>query len=194
MGTLYNFNFGCKTLAELKELYNITTFVETGCFYGDSLTFARDRGFAKLYSCDIDLEMINHCQNRLGNDVELFHGDSKTFFINLLPKLDPAENVMFFLDAHLPGFDKTQGTSGVADVDANLNFPLQEEIKMIHMARRTQSDVIIVDDLRIYEDGPYGNGNWAERHQFGLSLDFLGTLSYNIQKFYADEGYLLLTR
>lgn len=36
-------------------------------------------------------------------------------------------------------------------------------------------DIFNIDDLRIYEDGPFQNGNWSERLKIGgrtISFDF----------------------
>ena len=188
MGSLNNFHTLCKPISLLKHKYNTDTFVETGCFRGAGLFAASSFGFKKLYSCDIDKEMVDLCQGQF-KDVDIYHTDSLTFLEELLPTLDDIESVFFFLDAHLPDHDKNNGT---VLLDSEYNFPLEKELDLIYSYRKDKRDIILCDDLRIYEDGPFQGGNWKERHKFGLDLSFISRYNYNIEKFYKSEGYILL--
>ncbi len=191
MGSLINFDQECKSLKSLKEEYDSTVFVETGCFRGNSLGHALNLDFESFYSCDIDKEMIDYCNDKFKrDDLHIFPGTSTTFLRLQLPLLDSVESIIFYLDAHLPEHDKT---SGQVLTDNVLNFPLEEELQIINNLRPNKNDVIIIDDLRIYEDGHFTGGNWSERHRFNLNLDFLSKYNYKIEKFYQQEGYLLLT-
>lgn len=191
MGSLSDFNANCKNIQSLKDQYQSTVFVETGCFRGNSLSFVIDMGFDNLYSCDIDQEMINYCIDRFKKpNLQIYHMDSIRFLNNLIYSLANIQSVIFYLDAHLPEHDKT---SGSVLSDNPLNFPLEEEISVINKHRSDKNDIIIIDDLRIYEDGPFTGGNWTERYRFNPSLSFLDQYDYNIEKFYSQEGYLVLT-
>lgn len=191
MGSLQNFNDRCEKIKYLKKVYGSKVFVETGCFRGNSLSYALTLGFEKLYSCDVDQEMIDHCTNLFKDSVNLFLGTSTEFLEFTLPLLASYESVVFYLDAHLPEHDKNNGEKVIETV---LNFPLKEEIKLINQYRKDKNDVIICDDLRIYEDGPFEGGNWDKRKEFeGLDLEFLSDYNYHINKYYNQEGYILLT-
>jgi hypothetical protein len=193
MGKLADFDKKCLKLDNLIEQYNLTLFVETGCFYGDSTKHASSKGFKEIYSCDIDPEMIAHCQKTLANKdtrIHLVLNDSLTFLKELLPKLDKEQNCLFFLDAHLPGHDKR---SNYKDIQlSELTFPLEQELDIIYNLRNKSKDVIIIDDLRIYEDNQYDSGNWKERYQFNLTSDFLNQYPIEVKKFMSKEGYALL--
>ena len=190
MGSLSNFNDTCLNIGHLKSEYALNVFVETGCFLGNTLNYVKDKGFERLYSCDIDKEMVDRCKT-ISPNLELFHGSSVEFLNDLLPKLEN-DRVLFYLDAHLPEHDKNNGEKLV---ETDLNFPLKEEIEIINRYRAGKKDVIICDDLRIYEDGPFEGGNWSNRKLFkGLDLEFLTLYNYRVDKFYSQEGYILLTQ
>lgn len=191
MGSLQNFNDACEKIKFLKKVYNSSVFVETGCFRGNTLSYALTLGFDKLYSCDIDQEMIDFCEYKFKGSVSLYLGSSLSFLGYLLPLIKDTESVLFYLDAHLPEHDKNNGT---VVLDSEFNFPLQEELELINNFRSDKKDVIICDDLRIYEDGPFQGGNWEGRKAYNLNLDFLNKLNYQVKKYYSQEGYLLLTK
>jgi hypothetical protein len=80
-------------------------------------------------------------------------------------------------------------------VKDDFTFPLEKELDIIYQHRKDKQDIIICDDLRIYEDDLFENGVWADRHQFGLNLDFISKYQeYSVKKFTNQEGYLLLSR
>lgn len=195
MGSLINFDQTCKSLKSLKNEFNCSVFVETGCFRGNSLGHALNLDFERFFSCDIDKEMIDFCLDKFKRDyLHIHHGTSVNFLKSILSTIlmyDDPSSIMFYLDAHLPEHDKT---SEQVLTDNELNFPLEEELEIINKIRSNKKDVIIIDDLRIYEDGPFTGGNWTERHRFNLNLDFLNKYNYKIEKFYHQEGYILLTR
>lgn len=193
MGSLADFSSSCVDLRDLKQNLNIDIFVETGCFRGNSISYALELGFNKIFSCDIDREMIDHCYKRFGYEkpIYIYQGDSISFFEMLLPKL-PKIPVLFYLDAHLPEHDKNNGQ---VILETELNFPLKDELRLINKYRDTVNDVIVCDDLRIYEDGPFQGGNWKDRpNNVTLDLSFLSDYNYKVSKFYSQEGYILLTK
>lgn len=194
MGNLANFSSQCMPLELLQKKLSAKVFIETGCFRGWSLGYALSIGFDECFSCDIDSEMIEYCNYTLfqyKNKFKIFKNDSITFLDNLLPKLVDTSSIIFYLDAHLPGFDKGQITEITL---TDFTFPLEKELEIINNYRANYDDIIICDDLRIYEDGNFENGNWIDRHQFGLSLNFLSKYNYSIQRFYQQEGYFMLSK
>lgn len=194
MGNLYSFSTVCLPLKELQSMMNSEVFIETGCFRGLSLLYALEHNFKKCYSCDIDIEMIDFCRSHLkqfSDRLEIVHADSFTFLNELLPKLSNVASIIYYLDAHLPGLDKGQ----VKEVVENeFTFPLERELEIINQHRPNHADIIICDDLRIYEDGDFDSGNWHERKRFNLSLDFTERFGYTVSKFNRDEGYFVLTK
>jgi hypothetical protein len=111
-----------------------------------------------------------------------------------IPDLDG--NCLFWLDAHFPGAD-----AGMKDYDdvkyETLRLPLVNEIETICQLRKKCKDVLIIDDLRIYEDGPFENGNvpvdalpFEDRNINFIYQSF--KKSHVILKSYLDEGYILI--
>jgi len=194
MGNLVSFSTQCLPLGQLKEMLASKVFIETGCFRGWSLGYALGIGFDKCYSCDIDQEMIDFCNNNLEkykDKFQIVQADSCTFLTDLLPQLDDIDSIIFYLDAHLPGWDK----GGEREITVTkFTFPLEQELEIINRFRPNRNDLIIVDDLRLYEDGDFESGNWDQRARFGLSLDFISRFGYSISRFYQQEGYFVLTK
>ena len=76
--------------------------------------------------------------------------------------------ILFFLDAHFPGADF--GLAGYEDeTNEDIRIPLQKEMETIVSLRGAdiKKDVFIIDDLRIYEDGPYEAGPWELKEKLG---------------------------
>jgi hypothetical protein len=116
---------------------------------------------------------------------------------DVLPKiLEDNKDVptFFWLDAHLP----THHHDGDENKKDEIELPLESELTMIVEHKNVSGDVLIIDDLRIYEEGAFEEGNWADRHQFSNSggSDFVYRLfedTHNITKSFSDTGYLILT-
>lgn len=127
-------------LDQLKNQFETTSFVETGCWTGDALDYAQKLGFTKIFSCDINLNCVNNCLARVPQ-ATIHHSDSLTFLENILPTL--TEKTAFWLDAHFPGH------YGLPDSDRTL-FPLVEELELIKRHKQNyMHDVIIFDDVRV---------------------------------------------
>jgi hypothetical protein len=104
--------------------------------------------------------------------------------------------IFFWLDAHFPGAD-----GGLldynAEADESVRCPLESELEVISKGRPAAGDVILIDDLRIYENGPFEHGDMAPdiRRPPGNGIDFIYRLfgdTHHIIKLYYDEGYVLL--
>jgi hypothetical protein len=83
-----------------------------------------------------------------------------------------------------------------SEIDKNKNLPLENELITIKDNFNTKNSVILIDDLRIYEDGPYGNGNWSDRKKYGGDgIDFIYNLfgdTHTIKKDFRSQGYLIV--
>ena len=117
----------------------------------------------------------------------------------VLPKVARTDRILFFFDAHFPGEGDKQAFKGyLAAEPAELKLPLEEELKLIRELRGDCADVIVIDDLRIYENGPFESGNmpdWAETlDPEEKSIDFVLDLfpGRRLIRDYRDEGYLLI--
>jgi hypothetical protein len=191
MGSISRFN-----LLQIKKDYKTNFFFETGTWKGDAIQVALDSGFEKILSTEIIPNLALEAQNRFSSNprVRIIEGDSASALKNELPALNG--RCVFWLDAHFPGAD-----AGMKKYDEEKNqdrrLPLESELKAISELRKKGRDVIIIDDLRIYEDGPFKNGN-APRDvlpQRNRNINFVYKFfssTHTIHKFYSDEGYILL--
>jgi hypothetical protein len=173
------------------NLHNLEAFVETGTYLGASLAFARQcKYFNEFHSIEIKDEFYEECSHMFSRDdrVKIWHGSSN----DMLPKVlsEPSlqdKNILFWLDAHLPSFydDKTSKKDDIA--------PLQRELETIRRLRPRNSDIIIVDDLRLYAEDNYQNENVKIRETENIDwvVELMGD-KFGCLKSLEDEGYLII--
>lgn len=126
---------------QLKKEYSLKYFVETGCYLGQGLELAKQQGYEKLISCDINNNYVSHCKQHFP-DAEIVHSHSVYFLNSVLPSLSGP--TLFWLDAHYPKY------YGLENEQEGTRFPLIEEAKLICQHKKNyQNDVIICDDLRV---------------------------------------------
>src|SRR5690606_25132550 len=133
--------------------------------------------FKKIFSVELVKEYYDFCVNKFknNNNIILINNTS----INGLKKILTDNNLgrtIFWLDAHLPHhYDKTI----LIDYGKNkdLLIPLEEELKTIVTNKDTSMDVLIIDDLRIYERGKFQSGEWLDVINSGhCGIDFIFNL------------------
>lgn len=190
MGYISQFN-----LENIISEYKITTFLETGTWLGDGLSYAANFGFNELYSIELLDSNYKHCLDRFnGNDkIKLIHNNSidgiKQLGIDLKGK-----NCLYWLDAHLPDFYDSSFTKKYSE-NEKLSVPLELEIKTLQSIKDISNDVFIMDDLRIYEVNDYESGNWTEYiNQNDSGIKFIYELlsdTHEISKDYRNEGYII---
>lgn len=191
MGHLNRFN-----ISSFKEKYNLAYFVETGTGKGVSLDYALTHNFEQYYSIEIHSIIFNEGKIKYQNynNVNLFNDNSLNGLEQILKDIDPCIPILFWLDAHFPGAD--YGYSSYNDEkNTDLRIPLMRELEVIKKYRTENKDVILIDDLRIYEDGKYEDGNWADRNQLGGSdCNFIYEFfpSHEISKDLRDQGYVII--
>lgn len=196
MGTLRRFR-----LQDIIDRYNCNILIETGTGSGDSLDYCSGFNFTKLYSVEIHEDIYHRARDKFARDsrVEIINSSSADAFKSILPSLAKDDKVLFWLDAHFPGVYCGLARPGDEKTDA-LRLPLEQELQLISMLRKP-NDVILIDDLRIYEDGPFEMGPlpdyWKDTMQeFARNIDFVYQYfgnTHNIQRLYNDTGYLTLT-
>lgn len=189
MGQLYKFN-----LQEYIDKYNILTFVETGSGCGQGIEHAKKFDFKEIISSEIIAPHANQLRNRFSSDsrIKILTGNSSVILEEILPSIKT--NILFWLDAHYPGADIGYANYET-EKDIDVRLPLEKEIQVIHKLRKNFNDVILCDDLRIYEHGPFESKNMDETGHGNIKkygLNFLEKLKekYNIIKHYQNEGYL----
>jgi hypothetical protein len=190
------------TLREFEpDSYGCNIFFETGTGRGLSLIKAlASPCFKHLYSVEIAAETYDFATGFYGvfKNLTLINSDSPSALRSVLPQLLREDRVFFYLDAHYPG-ELTSSFEGYkANIPDEMRLPLEVELEVISQLRSGCRDVIIVDDLRIYEDGPFANGNmpdWAETlPRERKNIDFVFELFPNskIERDFRSEGYLII--
>lgn len=148
MGKLAYFN-----LDVLLQRFDLRHFVETGTGGGDSVHTARQYPFTTIWSCDIEHLLIEPLRHMQDERVHLFIGRSVQM-LDLLPTFPVGEPILFWLDAHFPGADYGL-RSYDAEPDETIRLPLKHELQLIKQHRPADLDVILIDDARLWLDGPF---------------------------------------
>ena len=191
MGTLRKYNL---------ENSGCDHFFETGTGLGSSLRHAIHNGnFKRIFSTEIHSETASKAQELFKSNpaVEIKNEISTVALNKILPSLNPSESILFFLDAHFPG-EVCKDFNYLENIHNNITMPLKEELKIIKSLRSRADDILIIDDLNLYENGPFQNGNisksYANIKMEERDLSFVGKLFNNkeISRDYRDEGYLIL--
>jgi len=202
MGQLTAFN-----LEEIKTKYNVSTYVETGTGEGISLRHAL-KSFENLYTVEFDSDLFDLTRNALRNfhHIKFLNSSSTEALREIIPQLGK-EPVLFFLDAHFPfaDFRKISYEESIRTYK-QLSFPLEEEITIIKELRDSSRDVIIIDDLVLYE--PHTDYESVDKNQIEQLIGILeslglGSTSGFIEKMFGEthdfhrslrhQGYLSIT-
>jgi hypothetical protein len=191
MGALNRFDL-CRIIKE----YKIPYFFETGTFWGDGVAYALQSPFKRLFSVELVPEIASKAASRFidNKEVCILEGDSVSVLGQELQYVKG--NCLFWLDAHFPGADAGLAAYN-AGTDEDLRLPLEKELEVISRLRSNYKDVLILDDLRIYEDGPFVNGNVpadalpGEKRTIDFIYRYFGE-THQVMKCYLDEGYILL--
>ena len=149
------------------DFYDIKNFVETGTGIAEVVRAVHDVDSSlNIHTIEVVPEIYD--QNKIKfsylTSVNWHLGQSAEVLGEVVPTLEG--NTLFWMDAHFPGADF--GLSSYGDEkDMDKRLPLKKELETIVAGRDVSNDVIVIDDLRIYEDGPFETGNWDERTKYG---------------------------
>jgi len=145
---------GSLTREEIQEIFakypqysKVDTFVETGTFRAET-TLCMCKLFPHTYTIELSEELYRQAREKLKETSAVCcHGDS----VQVLPELlgiikQPA---IYFLDAHWCKRESAKGPIAV---------PLLQELELI--AQRSFSDLVIVDDVRLFATSR--SENWGD--------------------------------
>ena len=213
---------GSATLSRAKlqgwiEEYDLNTFIETGLQKGLSLSFMMSLGTLEKYiSIDINYKYIENAKllgleqreiedlhnspcirKPLDDSVLLLHGSS----VDMIPAaIEAAEgNILWWLDAHLPhlkgrwaGRDEPVGYDEI--LEPGVAFPLEGELNAMLACRDISKDVILCDDMRVYDHNTYKAHFKKRGYGDTGSSDFIQRAlepTHIITKVQADSRYLI---
>jgi hypothetical protein len=186
---------------EVIETFGIKNFVETGTGIADSLSY-----ILNVRPDDLNvytIELMDELHSKLVEKFEgtpnlhLIKGYSHVEMKNILETLS-SEPTLFWHDAHFPGADfNINGATYTSESDPTKRIPLESELRVIKESGRDISkDVFVLDDLRVYKDGPYEGGNWDLRQYAGAdNINFVYELfdeTHVIIESYVAQGFLIL--
>jgi Flp pilus assembly protein TadD len=195
MGTLTDFD-----LRQIRDRFRCRFLVETGTGRGGGVNYARQFDFDHIYSIEISRELATCAAQRFASHkhITILNADSEAGLRDVLARVPKDTPIVFWLDAHFPGADF--GLAGYdSETDAVQRLPLQREMELIVSLRRADHDVFLIDDLRIYEDGPFemgtiGNAGVAippDQRGIGFIERLFGT-THTIQRSYTKTGYVIM--
>jgi hypothetical protein len=176
-------------------------FFETGTGTGASLEYAAGHAhFRKLYSVEIHKETAEKAARYFEKDarITILNSDSPSAMQKILPAIAKDERILFFLDAHFPGEVAADFAGRKADEPLDVKLPLERELEVIAQWRKDCRDVILIDDLRIYENGPFESGNTPEEDENlrpeQKNIDFVARIfpDRELHRDYRNEGYLII--
>ena len=178
------------------DFYDIKNFVETGTGQAEVVqTVVEADDTLNIHTIEVIPEIYD--KNKINfsylKDVNWHLGTSFDILPEILPDLKGS--TLFWMDAHFPGADF--GLSSYGDEkDDDKRLPLKKELETIVENRDVTNDVFVIDDLRIYEDGPFGDGNWEDREKYGGDgIEFIEELfdeTHYVVKSYNAQGSILL--
>jgi hypothetical protein len=182
-----------------KNLYQLDNYIESGTGQGDSLSYMLNFNFKNYISIEIDAETHQSAIDNFKNkNCKIINGNSTDVLNDILKTIDG--NTLFYLDAHYPGSGKLNWMDKGIDAEKNIDIRLPLEIELSIIIENYpfyKNSVIAIDDLRIYEDGPFDAGNWEDRTKSRLDgISFIHNMfsnTHNIQKEYTAGGSILLT-
>jgi hypothetical protein len=192
MGSLHTF---------ILEDINCGVFFETGTGTGASLEYAAGhKQFRRLYSVEIHAATAAKAADYFKHDprISVLNLDSEAALRQVLPTIAAEERIFFFLDAHFPGEAAPDFAGYRADQPLALKLPLERELELIRQWRGASRDVIIIDDLRLYENGPFESGNVPPESEnltpAQKNIDFAARLfpERELHRDYRNEGYLII--
>lgn len=159
-------------------------FVETGA--GEGLSTVQlcdhfDRGYC--------IELMSHLAWKLRAknlpELTVLEGNSFDVLETLLPTIQ--EPCLFWLDAHYPEL------YGSAPLDPVHTLPLVKELELV--LKRPYNDVILIDDLRVYQQGPFQSGNLPVGLMPGSGLlESFDGKRHVVTCYYENEGYVKVTK
>ena len=178
------------------DFYNIDNFVETGTGAAEVVrSISNIKSDLNIHTIEIIEEIFN--KNKISHsyltNVNWHLGQSSEVMPEILPQLEG--NTLFWLDAHFPGADFGLASYGDEE-DLDKRLPLRSELEIIVKGRDVSNDVFVIDDLRVYEDGPFETGNWADRNLYGGDgIAFIEDLfedTHFVVRSYNKQGFVIL--
>lgn len=178
-------------LRDIINTYNLEVGVETGTYLGTG-TKHLSQFIPRIHTIEIMKECFDALPFHGSDSIFPYLGHSVDVLPTILEKVK-SSRTLFWLDAHVPSVIHNK-----VQLSVDKEFPLESELRVIKQYKDVSNDVFIIDDLRIYEDGPFTAGNWDEAHLFQnrpVGIDFIYEMfseSHIIEKNYFSSGFVFM--
>ncbi len=129
-----------QALQQIKALFGVSTFIESGTYLGDTAEVA-SRLFT-VHTVELSKILYLQAQKRFSRNkqVHLYLGDSTEVLPQILPSLKN-ERLLFWLDGHWSAGNTAKGSE---------NTPIIKELQLIKKAGITNA-IILIDDIRFFQ-------------------------------------------
>lgn len=181
----------------MKQRHGLNVFVETGTGKGDGIAHAWEHNFDRYFSVELFPPLFEHSKNRFKGEprISILNMKSVDGLVEICKQLKPEDKCMFWMDAHFPGADFNLAQYD-SEKDEKIRIPLEDELRKLASIRDVSRDVIVCDDLFLYEDGPFEVGNWPLRSKCGgngtkFVHEIFGKTHY-VMKTYVQTGCILI--
>ena len=166
MGAI-SFSIDKKLLLFFRQRLQITTFVETGTYQGDSLNVAAEF-FPECHSIEMSQELYEAAKKQFADhsNITLHQGESASI-LEANSKRFAERPVVFWLDAHWCVGENTAGQDSQS--------PLREELRAIKKLH--PQSVVLIDDARLYlcpPPEPHRFADWPDFHDLVILLQSIG--------------------
>lgn len=171
--------------------------VETGTGAGKNIDVAAELPFEQIFSIEGKHAVALQAGLRFSKNqsITIIHGRNERGLAEALDDIPAAAPVLFLLGAHAPGGEFRSFTETDKDGNPRL-LPVERLLRLLIGRRDIARDVLLIDDLRIYEDGSWEDGPCpddqrpaAEYRRAGLFEDLLGG-SHRLERLFRRTGYL----
>ena len=127
-----------RIFSDYQKRYNLTVFVETGTYLGDTIWLQKDK-FNELHSVELDKSLYDKAVNKFAHikKVFLYQGDSSYILPQIVSRLN--QKALFWLDGHYSGGITAKGIKVC---------PILEELPAILQSK--YEHIILIDDARLF--------------------------------------------
>jgi hypothetical protein len=148
-------------LEKVIDRYNITTYIETGTGEGGSVDYILNTKIKNIITCEIMQDKHQWLLDKYkdNHNVFLVKGGSVDKLGCMLEMVNK-NNTLVFLDAHFPGWGFGSNLGLDMDMDIKEVLPLETEFNILKNNPNLNNFMIVVDDLRVYKEGDYQDGNF----------------------------------
>lgn len=197
------------TIFDIQNLIDnskVRSFCETGTLHGDAVNFISRFSFDSIISIEIVESLAVAAAKRFQHDerVKIVQGDSSKILQSICNKYLDCDT-LFWLDAHFPGADNNL-TAYDCEQNSDTRIPLKAELQVLQNRAHHYNDIIIIDDLWLFEEGPFEWGTFNEHMKkyhnnekreiiCGQDSSFIFEMfndTHNIQRLSNHQGYLIL--